>query len=285
MAMTGASASPPVLPAALQEAIDQYRAWSGRHLQAEQDASSITAPLYHYTDGHGLKGILQSGQIWFTDYRYLNDPSELTHGADKARDVARQIVNEADGLARLFFQNLADVFTPRNFEANLEFFIASFSHARNDLGQWRAYSDDGRGFAIGFAPRMFSIVDPVPDRLPEFVGPIRYRTDEVCRRHKAALDQAMAIFLETVNVNADLMCNKAVRNPFMDQFMREIMAQPLIWNCLTSKHPAYEHEQEVRLVIMGVPERLSAHVRTRLRESDCALHCPSYAVARTTSHY
>jgi hypothetical protein len=266
--MAAATGSLAALPPVLEEALDKYRAWAERHLQAEQDATSITAPLYHYTDGHGLKGILESGQVWLTDYRHLNDPSELTHGIDMARDVVRLIGNGADGRVRLFLENFADLFTHRNLVTTLEFFIASFSHARDDLSQWRAYSDNGRGFAIGFAPRMFRISDPVPGRLSEFVGPVRYRIDEVCGRHKAAIEQALAIFLHTVNANSDLMRDKAVGILFMDGFAREIIAQPLVWNCLTSKHPAYEHEQEVRLVIMGVAGRLTAHVTTRLRGSE-----------------
>ena len=54
----------------------------------------------------------------------------------------------------------------------------------------------------------------------------------------------------------------------MDQFVREIIASPLIWNCLTSKHPAYEHEQEVRLVMMGTPATISPFVTTRFRGSE-----------------
>ena len=40
----------------------------------------------------------------------------------------------------------------------------------------------------------------------------------------------MAIFLDTVNSNVDLMRGKTVGIPFMDQFVREIIARPLIWN-------------------------------------------------------
>src|SRR5438128_2429934 len=141
--MADATGSPATLPPVLQEAIDKYRAWAERHLQAEQNTTSITEPLYHYTDGNGLKGILENGQVWFTDYRHLNDPSELTHGIDMARDVARLLGNGADGRVRLFLENFADLFTHRNFDTTLEFFIASFSRARDDLGQWRAYSGDG----------------------------------------------------------------------------------------------------------------------------------------------
>ena len=261
--MAADTRSPAPLPPVLQEAISKFSAWAEQHLLAEQHANTIATPLYHYTNGYGLKGILESGRIWFTDYRHLNDPSELTHGIDMAHDVARLLGTGADGRVRLFLENIKDLFRHDNFATTLEFFIASFSRARDDLGQWRAYADNGRGFAIGFSAGMFRIGDPVPDRLPEFVGPVRYKLDEVCGRHAAALEEAVVVFLDAVNANADLVSDRAIGIPFMDQFAREIVAQPLIWNCLTSKHPAYEHEQEVRLLLMGIPERLAPHVTTR----------------------
>jgi hypothetical protein len=131
--MMDAAASPAPLPDVLQEAIGKFTAWSRKHLQAEQDATDIRFPLYHYTDGYGLKGILESGRIWFTDYRHLNDPSELTHGIELAQDVARECGSRADGRVRLFLECFADMFRHDNFSGRLEFFIASFSRARNDL--------------------------------------------------------------------------------------------------------------------------------------------------------
>ena len=265
--MADATASPAQLPPVLQEAIQKFNARTEQHLKAEQDADTITEPLYHYTNGYGIKGILESGQVWFTDYRHLNDPSELTHGIDMARDVARRLA-PADGPVRLFLETFVDLFRQENFASTLQFFIASFSRDGDDLGQWRAYADNGRGFAIGFPPHMFRIGDPIPGRLPEFVGPVRYKINEVCARHAAALEEAAAIFLDTVKANLELVRDKPIGTSFIDQFVREIIAQPLIWNCLTSKNPAYEHEQEVRLLIMGMPRHLSPHVTTRLRGSE-----------------
>ncbi len=42
--------------------------------------------------------------------------------------------------------------------SELGFFVASFSRAADDLGQWRGYGDDGRGFAVGFAPGLFHVM-------------------------------------------------------------------------------------------------------------------------------
>jgi hypothetical protein len=48
----------------------------------------------------------------------------------------------------------------------------------------------------------------------------------------------------------------------------ELIASPLIWNCMTSKYVAYENEREVRLVLMGQTSNLSPYVKTRLRGSE-----------------
>lgn len=66
------------LPPQLQQAIETFKAWTNQHLLSEQTSSTITETLYHYTDMRGLKGILEVGQIWFTHYWYLNDPSGVT---------------------------------------------------------------------------------------------------------------------------------------------------------------------------------------------------------------
>jgi hypothetical protein len=60
-----------VIPTGLEEAIAEFNEWSNQHLASEQSRNAVTAPLYHYTDGPGLKGILESETIWFTDYRHL----------------------------------------------------------------------------------------------------------------------------------------------------------------------------------------------------------------------
>lgn len=256
----------PELPAPLQAAIDAFKDWNTQQLLAEQKETAIEAPLYHYTDLKGLRGILHSGCFWFTDYRHLNDPSEIQHGIGMAREIARGLADTADGRVRLFLENFIDLFRLDNFDMALRFFIACLSRARDDLGQWRAYADNGHGVAIGLSPRLFTVIDqPLPGHLPEFVGPVRYLDGDARPRHHLPLERAAAIFLKAADANRELLSDKVVGIPFIDQLAREIIASPMIWNCLTTKHPGYAHEQEVRLVIMGTPARLSSHIATRRR--------------------
>ena len=184
-------------------------------------------------------------------------------------DVSRGMANGADERVQLFLRTLTDMFQHPNFEKSLEFFIASFSRERDDLGQWRAYADNGRGFATGVAPRLFRVVDqPAEGMLPEFAGPVVYDLAQALGRQGEALDEAVKVFIEAVEANAEIVSEPAVGIAFMQALARETLAAPIIWNCLTSKHPAYAHEREVRLVIMGTPEKLSPHVKTRLRGSE-----------------
>jgi hypothetical protein len=45
----------------------------------------LPARVYHYTSTDGLLGILDSGHLWATDLRYLNDTSELHFGRSLTR--------------------------------------------------------------------------------------------------------------------------------------------------------------------------------------------------------
>jgi hypothetical protein len=47
---------------------------------AELNKAAVPELVYHYTDGAGVRGILESGTLRFGDIFYLNDPSELKHG-------------------------------------------------------------------------------------------------------------------------------------------------------------------------------------------------------------
>jgi len=114
------------LPRALRDAIQKFGLWGDEHLNSEGEKNTITNPLYHYTDGRGLKGIIESETIWFTDYRHLNDPSELSYGVEMARDVMRLNAAGADDFGRMFLECLGDMLSPKKF-THLEFFIASFS--------------------------------------------------------------------------------------------------------------------------------------------------------------
>jgi hypothetical protein len=177
------------LPTELERAIAEYNTWIDGELKKEE-ANKIGNTLYHYTTVAGLKGIIESESIWFTDFRHMNDPSEIEHGIELCRDVIRLSKPGKDGRVGMFLDMLADFMRLDNFTRALEYFIGSFSLAADDLGQWRAYADNGRGVAIGFAPHLFRI-ENTTDKKPNeaaFVSRVIYDLDAACSRHVRAIE-------------------------------------------------------------------------------------------------
>src|SRR5690349_8458329 len=109
--------------------------------------SQLPRILYHYTDAAGLEGMLRNGNLWITDYRFLNDRSEVIHSKALARDV---ILERLGGATERHLRKLyEDVLRFQDAEAAYVPFVFSLSEKRDDLSQWRGYARDGQGFTIG----------------------------------------------------------------------------------------------------------------------------------------
>jgi hypothetical protein len=132
--------------------------------------------VHHYTNVKGALGILESGRIWFTERAHLNDPSEVSHGIEMAAAILRERgktedASRLDGAAQNVFRDF-------------RFFSASFSFEGDDLSQWRAYADDGKGVALSFKASVFNnpkayIDGFVPDDPTVLVCPMSYNSDEL----------------------------------------------------------------------------------------------------------
>jgi hypothetical protein len=153
-----------VIPPPLLTAAGLFRLWSADRLLRAQEEQKILEPLYHYTDASGLKGIIESQQIWFTSHRYLNDPSEIIFGIGAAQEAIATVSAQRSGRVKIFCDMLADLFNAGNITKSLEYLVASFSRERDDLGQWRAYGCDGHGFALGLHRVYFRLRSKSPIR-------------------------------------------------------------------------------------------------------------------------
>lgn len=121
--------------------------------------------LYHYTDDRGLRGIIETGKIWLTDIFALNDPAELRHGIEHAIQRIRELARTGKPELKLFADRFAEI-RKGGIERSAHYFVACMSTRGDDLGQWRAYADDGRGFALGFQGDAFELGFATPDGKP-----------------------------------------------------------------------------------------------------------------------
>jgi len=121
----------------MAKAILRYEAEAAEILQAFINTIEDKKPpptLYHYTNDAGLAGIIESGQLWFSDIFALNDPSELRHGLSIGIDLLKSRTTgerpEVGEFARMFERFDLDA----GIEASGHFFICCFSGDGDDLG-------------------------------------------------------------------------------------------------------------------------------------------------------
>ncbi len=134
--------------------------------------------LWHYTDLTGLEGIISSQCLWATDYRYLNDSSELHHSQKmlfqvllpKVIAITKKKYDDSSEVRGIIdFHNGVEKFSEmatwdhikRHYKSFLESpntapipCVLSFCKTPKDernglLSQWRGYGKDG-GYAVIF---------------------------------------------------------------------------------------------------------------------------------------
>jgi hypothetical protein len=184
-------------------------------------ADSCMGTLYHYTNAEGFRGIVDKHEIWMTNTAFVNDPTEckalsnekdLFAGAVLSNEHVKQAWDE-------FVENFAD-FDRSNY------YIASFSEARDSLEQWRAYGN----FCIGFDAEKLS------------------NLKERVKLYKCEYDKQ--------NIK-EWILNKEKCKEWENKVTeaKEDAAKDLLFNAkLKYKNKNYEGEQEVRLITVSESE-------------------------------
>lgn len=125
--------------------------------------------LFHYTSRLGLEGILKSQCLWATNYRHLNDSTEIILFKDKLKEILEPTVRDifvgmvVDGIGKpgdlakyggldAVVKHDASEWVDKCFESfDDEIYIASFCGTSKDeyirrnglLSQWRSYGQGG----------------------------------------------------------------------------------------------------------------------------------------------
>jgi len=252
------------LPPALLEAPRQFTCWAQEQLLAEQRASTPAVPLYHYTGESSFRGILAAEHFWCFSHQQQKDPNEFEYSLRMARDVIREVGASRDFFTHHFCACVDDLLETNKLAGPFEFYLASFSRHRDHEPQWREYGDCGKGFAIGLAPSLFR--PDIDVLIPEanknlHIGRVVYGEADTRARHLAAIAKAAEITSAMGAANPNLV--RAARpSHYLATMARELLAQQLIWNCLTAKEARYHDEREVRGIIMNVTANFDPYRKT-----------------------
>lgn len=187
--------------------------------------------LYHYCSASTFQAIASSGTIRFSDINMLNDESECRWGYSIFEEAATRLINRvgvqkaAPTIDISFIDEIDKIISPIQLVAHP--FIACFSLEPDLLGQWRAYADDGRGFAVGFSATSFK------QQLPATFLRVLYDKEQQVKEMMQAI---WAIYIMQ-HGGSELQKSK---------FIEDCV---LLGTYMTSfKHPAFAEEREIRAV-------------------------------------
>jgi hypothetical protein len=113
--------------------------------------------VWHYTNGDGFLGILQSSTIYATQVAALNDSKETEYATDLFKQAIKQVIIEKhDDVDAVAFLTEVLEFVKDERENPTrgisKFFVTCFSGEADDVSQWAKYAK-GNGYAIGFYTR------------------------------------------------------------------------------------------------------------------------------------
>lgn len=216
--------------------------------------------LYHYTELGGLKGILDSAQLWGTHVAYLNDSKEFSYGVDamcgliqdyaeyvKSPESAKEREADDDGeLLSAIIMGVHDLVSRSKdvLEEELGPFVTCLSMARDDLNQWRGYAKGG--YAIKFDPTLLkeSVRQVRADRDEPLSEPVQkpslvaveYIPKRQFDRVRALVDQHLLKLSDAVKKGIDI------------DSLQEVLVQEVVPLAASLKYEKFVGEAEHRLI-------------------------------------
>lgn len=224
--------------------------WSNDALTTK--LSDLPKCVYHYTDAAGLAGMLTSGKIWATDYRFLNDRSEIKHTRSRVRELISEKMKAAVG-DPLALSLYGEILERQDKEGEEDLFVFSLSEKRDDLSQWRGYARNGQGFTIGFCAATIYKVSS-PEDAPFGFSKIVYNHDKQTQVLESSLGEIEDELRRVAAEDGADMEELAIHAAHWFSWMVGSTAA-------SNKHSSFESEQEWRILAFAKPGATSPKVR------------------------
>lgn len=121
------------------------------------------ALIYHYCDTNAFMSIIQNDALWLSSLYSMNDSAEIEYVRKVAKPVIGKVIS--DNISDQMYLALFNI----NIDA-LNYYAACFSTESDDLYQWQAYGQRGKGFAIGFDSELLCEHKPPTIQFPEEIS-------------------------------------------------------------------------------------------------------------------
>jgi len=212
---------------------------------ANWDSSPLPDAVHHYTDAAGLLGIIDTGTIWATDYRFLNDSSELRYVFRLASSLAEETLRQQrhGPLGQAFLEYIATNSPPYT---DTVYYLCCFSEVDNSLSQWRAYGGL-QGFSLTFPGDITHApgLTDVPARQGQTPGITLLKVEYDPNRHREYVGNLISALLNLCETD-HMLSYPSAKDALAD-------FTPFYWGQLERvsyqfKHPDFVDEHEWRLV-------------------------------------
>jgi hypothetical protein len=200
--------------------------------------------IYHYTNDLGLRGILETGIFWLTDIFNLNDPSELRYGFSHAINALNDMAATGPPESK-FFAEQFEAFD-KEIQNSARYFVCSFSSCGDDLGQWRAYADNGRGYALGFDAKVIEdafITEGKTRNLDNATFPVIYDGRRLAEIRRQLIERMFHLI--------SLPHGQNLGGDTLKQYLAKLsvlLTHHALYSALYFKHEAYSNEKEYRFL-------------------------------------
>ena len=192
--------------------------------------------LYHYTSSAAFLNIITSDELWFSDFRYLNDLSELRYGVDIFKaEVQRRRIQETSAMPSVMLLKLEEQFDAALIYTDV--FVFCMCEENNLLNQWRVYGRDTVPISIELATRGFMFEEWEPYRF-EIVPMVydRQLQEKIAR-------EAVSVAIEFSNEHKNSILRDA---DSIQSFVEMVVSISVDW-CISMKDPQFAVEKEWRL--------------------------------------
>lgn len=235
--------------------------------------------LMHYTTALGLKGIVESGEVWATSAKFLNDSQEITHyfdvrlsdlvgevtdsllAAERADPVKARKMEEFGGIAAVRGDAVTKVtalLRNRTMTYNDPYIFAlsvpvdEKARQHGLLSQWRGYGRDG-GYSIVLGADGFEDFLRAEERSFQYQhmqwGDVYYYGSDRAERARSDVEDAEKVLRRGIE--------SIIKNGAPEDHAEVYFALTTL-SCL-SKHWGFVEEQEVRVV--AIPQREGSVVK------------------------
>ena len=203
--------------------------------------------LFHYTDACGLNGITETGHLWASNVRFLNDPGEPAYAHSILKECVESVKNGlAEGSwASRVLDGSWDWFVVAYKNEAVDLYVCCFCEQGDLLSQWRGYGAGGGGYALGLSTK--DLLSRLPLEQGRFLTPAIYDPQKQRAIAKACIVKRTDVIVESERVFGPIDTRSPLA-PRLQHKLRQTLLAAFIWLQAQFKHPAFQEEKEWRIL-------------------------------------